>query len=283
MERRRLAAGHPPRRPRKRQAAGDRPERSRRAAGPSRALTPRIAYCRYSGGQIDVAITIGPRVVGVEPERVVVTDRGRPPLPVAVGPRRRSRARQRCPPGRRSPRRSECPRSLSPRCLSKPCRGDVGAATERRKDPRAFALPMQVGVDDIADAAVQLVGVEGDELGGGRRVHAGHGRLPGRGVALGEGQNTAAQAASRAADNAMCMLATRCWAAWNDAMGRPNCWRITVWSTVRCSAASPTPTRSSDSSAIDALASQCNRSVETPSKTATPSRVTPSKCRRAAA
>ena len=85
----------------------------------------------------------------------------------------------------------------------------------------------------------------------------------------------------------MCMLATRCCAAWNDAIGLPNWWRITVWSTVRCSAASPTPTRSSDSSAVAVLASPVQLLVgdalSPPNTSRSVSTMTSSKCRRAAA
>ena len=41
-------------------------------------------------------------------------------------------------------------------------------------------------------------------------------------------RKTAAWAASRAAVRAMCMSATMCWAAWNEAIGLPNWCRMVV-------------------------------------------------------
>ena len=78
---------------------------------------------------------------------------------------------------------------------------------------------MQVGVDDVAHAAVQLVGVEGDELRRAGGVHAGHRRLTRRGVALGRVATPPPTPPAGRRTSAMCMLATRCCAAWNDAIG----------------------------------------------------------------
>ncbi len=144
------------------------------------AATPRIAYCRYKGGQMMSrypccrAYSASNQSGLWSPTAAAQRCQSRPVHLAGSDGDDRTDPRGRL-------RVDEAVRRHRPavpvHLVLKPFRGDVGSTTERRKYAGAFGEQMQVGVDDIAHAAVQLVRVEGDllDLGG---AHPGDRRLP---------------------------------------------------------------------------------------------------------
>src|ERR1700733_13917128 len=70
------------------------------------------------------------------------------------------------------------------RLVLQPRRRYIRPATQCRQHPGPLGEQMQIGLDHIAHAAVQLVRIERDQFRRGRRVHAGNRGLTGGGVAL---------------------------------------------------------------------------------------------------